>query len=142
MSTLIIFYDSHCPLCCFEMDKLVQHDVTKQIKLVDIYSDQFAKLAPNIPQTEALSTIHGIYQNQIIKGIDVNYWAWTLVGKQHWVILLKVPITRQLAKLGYRIFARFRHQISSTFSKLFKRKAKQCSYGYCHDHKKTSDHRR
>ena len=140
MHQLIIFYDSHCPLCCYEMDKLLQHDTNHQIKLVDIYSMEFDELAPDITIENALSIIHGIYQSKIIQGIDVNYWAWTLVGKKHWVIFLKVPIMRQLAKVIYRLFARFRHPISTIFSKCFNIKAEQCSTGYCLV-KKTSDHR-
>lgn len=124
------------------MDKLLRYDVHDQIKLVDIYSAEFNLLAPEVNKGMALSVIHGIYQNKVIQGIDVNYWAWSLVGKKHWVVLLRTPVTRQLAKLGYVIFARNRHLISSICSKLFKLNAKQCANGYCHAPHKTPNHRR
>jgi predicted DCC family thiol-disulfide oxidoreductase YuxK len=122
------------------MDKLLMHDKKNLIKLIDIHSDCFNEMVPEISKKTALSVIHALYQNEVIQGIDVNYWAWTLVGKKHWVFLLQVPFTRQVAKLAYRIFARFRHPISTTFNRLFKLKTKQCSNGYCHD-KKTPNNR-
>lgn len=142
MTSLIIFYDSQCPLCCYEIDKLIQHDVNHRIKFVDIFSEEFDELAPGIDRSQALTIIHGIYQNKVIQGIDVNYWAWTLVGKKHWVFLLTTPVSRQIAKLGYCIFARNRRFISSLFSKLVKPNDKQCLNGYCNDPNKTSNHRR
>ena len=145
---LTIFYDGQCPLCCFEMDKLKARDTNNQIELFDIHDETFIEktLALTNGQTltkeQALHVIFGVHQGKLISGIDVNYWAWSIVGKRHWVLFLKIPVFRQLSKLCYLFFARYRKPISSFANKHFKLKDSNCSTGYCHDTRKTPDNRR
>ncbi len=141
--TLTIFYDGQCPLCCFEMNKLKAHDTNNQIELCDIHDETFVEKTlalsngETLTKEQALKVIYAIHQGKLISGIDVNYWAWSLVGKKHWVLFLKIPLFRQLSKLGYLFFARYRKAISSFANKHFNLETPNCSTGYCHDTRKT-----
>ncbi|QOL25131.1 DUF393 domain-containing protein [Thalassotalea sp. LPB0316] len=142
MTKLLIFYDGHCPLCCYEMTKLCQYDNDKLIALVDIHADEFNQYANLLDKNTALARIHAIYQGDLIQGIDVNYYAWQIAGKPHYVWPLKVPVLRQIAQIGYLLFAHFRRPISKLANKLFKLEQANCHQGVCYDKQSTTDHRR
>ena len=131
MEKLTIFYDGNCPLCCFEMDKLSRNDEQGVIALIDIQSEQFTPYEKHVSRPLALAKIHGLYEGKVISGIDINYHAWTLVGKGQWVWPLKAPVLRQISQVGYFIFAKFRHPISRVAAKIFKLKTKLCVDGVC-----------
>jgi predicted DCC family thiol-disulfide oxidoreductase YuxK len=67
---------------------------------------------------EAMRILHGQFDDgRIIKGLDVTYHAWSLVGKRRWVAVLRWPLIRHLFDLGYRFFARYRQPISRLFGR-------------------------
>ncbi|MGB2287813.1 MAG: DCC1-like thiol-disulfide oxidoreductase family protein, partial [Porticoccaceae bacterium] len=43
---------------------------------------------------------------------DVTYRAWVLVGKRKWVAVLRWPLIKGFADIGYLFFARNRYTIS------------------------------
>ncbi|MBU1296103.1 DUF393 domain-containing protein [Marinomonas sp. UCMA 3892] len=111
---LTIFYDGHCPLCAAEMQTLQSLDTQKKLQLEDIHADSFSERFPYIDKVEADRLLHGQLANgKIIKGLDVTCLAWKLVGKHKWMQLLRWPVIRFFADMGYKFFARYRHQISS-----------------------------
>lgn len=118
MVSLTIFYDGHCPLCTREINALHARDVNRAIAFEDLHQIDLHEKYPMIVKDKAFQIIHGLFNGEVITGIDVNYHAWRLVGKESWVALLQWRLTRPLAKLGYRLFARYRHQISSVYSKI------------------------
>lgn len=114
MSELTIFYDGGCPLCAAEIAHLERLDSGKKLFFEDIYAPLFRERFPHIDQHKADKILHGQWNNGgMIYGLDVTYHSWALVGKRHWVAILRWPLFKQLAQLGYRFFARYRHRISA-----------------------------
>ncbi|MFD2164887.1 thiol-disulfide oxidoreductase DCC family protein [Thalassotalea euphylliae] len=121
MSEMILFYDGNCPLCMSEISALQKRDVDQKIAFENLHDESALSQYPEIEKSAALSSIHGILygeSKQVITGIDVNYHAWRLVGKKHWVAPLKWKITRPFAKLGYKLFAANRHTISTLYARI------------------------
>lgn len=114
MTELTIFYDAGCPLCAREIGHLERLDNAKKLAFEDIYAPLFTERFPHINLLKADRILHGQWQDgAMIYGLDVTYHSWALVGKGHWVAILRWPLFKQLAELGYRFFARYRHRISA-----------------------------
>lgn len=111
---LTIFYDGYCPLCTAEMNLLRDLDNQKKLILEDIHAADFSERFPHIDPIQADKILHGQLQNgEVIKGLEVTCLAWKLVGKHKWMQVLRWPVIRLFADLGYLFFARYRHSISS-----------------------------
>jgi predicted DCC family thiol-disulfide oxidoreductase YuxK len=111
---LTIFYDGHCPLCAAEMQTLRSLDHHNQLQLEDIHADGFTNKFPHIDPIEADKLLHGqLSSGKILKGLDVTCLAWKLVGKHKWMQVLRWPVIRLFADMGYKVFARYRHPISA-----------------------------
>ena len=114
LTELTIFFDGGCPLCASEIGHLERLDSGKKLSFEDIYAPFFSERFPHIELQEADLILHGQWRDgSMIYGLDVTYHSWALVGKGHWVAILRWPIFRQIAQLGYRFFAKYRHRISS-----------------------------
>ena len=113
MAELIIFYDGGCPLCVSEMRHLAKLDTESKIALENIYADDFTQRFPHIEQQRADQILHGQLANgRVIFALDVTYEAWSLVGKRHWVAILRWPVIKQIADYTYLFFAKYRSTIS------------------------------
>ena len=112
-TALTIFYDGRCPLCSAEMKQLRQLDDAGRLYLEDINRPDFRQRFPHIDPVEADRVLHGQWSNgTLIYGLDVTQQAWALVGRHRWLKLLRQPLVRWFADLGYLFFARYRRQIS------------------------------
>ncbi|WP_448551651.1 thiol-disulfide oxidoreductase DCC family protein [Thalassotalea montiporae] len=120
MAELTLFFDGNCPLCIAEINALAKRNTKQLIQFEDLHQSDFATQFPDIDSQEAMRVIYGKLRGKVITGIDVNYHAWRLVGKEFWVKPLAWRLTRPLAKLGYRLFAANRHSISKFYAKLTK----------------------
>lgn len=113
MAELIVFYDGGCPLCVSEMRHLSRLDTEGVISLENIYAENFSERFPHIDQQRADQILHGQLANgEVIYALDVTYKAWTLVGKRHWVTILRWPVVKQVADYSYLFFAKYRGTIS------------------------------
>lgn len=113
MSELTIFYDGGCPLCVSEMRHLCRLDREGKIALQDIQADGFAQRFPHIDPLHADQILHGQLANgEMIYALDVTYTAWSLVGKRHWVAVLRWPLVKQVSHWAYLFFAKHRSRIS------------------------------
>lgn len=139
MHTLIIFYDSHCPLCSLEMQKLKSRDTQDLIQLEDLHQNNFTQRFPDIDVESAMAVLHGMYQGERLLALDVTHRAWTLVGKGKWVAPLGYPIIKPIAHWIYLFFARYRQPISHFISRYMG--IKHCPKGVCHAQAKHTDHR-
>lgn len=114
MTELTIFYDGGCPLCTSEIRHLERLDRGNKLVFEDIYAPFFTEQFPHIDLQQADKVLHGQWNDgSMIYGLDVTYHSWTLVGKRHWVAILRWPLFKQTAQLGYGFFARHRHRISA-----------------------------
>ncbi|MBJ7537229.1 thiol-disulfide oxidoreductase DCC family protein [Marinomonas transparens] len=127
---LTIFYDSHCPLCAAEMKKLLAFDHDKKLTLKSLHGEDFTLHYPHIDPIEADKILHGQLDNgDIIKGLDVTCLAWHLVGKHKWLQVLRWPVIRLFADMGYRVFARYRHPLSALLAG--KARCESCQKDQC-----------
>lgn len=126
---LTIFYDSYCPLCVAEMNKLheldVKHSLSAQTKtlalgeqklkleMVDLFSEDFEKNYPHINVEAATNRLHAqTDQGEILTGLDVTHIAWQLVGKGYLTAPLRWPVLRYFTDMLYLFFAEHRYKIS------------------------------
>lgn len=110
---LTLFYDSYCPLCATEMKMLEELDVNKSLILEDIHSEGFEMRFPSIDPEAADRILHGqLEDGSLIYGLDVTHQAWRAVGKKPWLAILRWPLIRWFADIGYLIFAKNRYSIS------------------------------
>ncbi|MFT6113974.1 MAG: putative DCC family thiol-disulfide oxidoreductase YuxK [Glaciecola sp.] len=110
---MIIFYDARCPLCNAEMKQLKKADVKEKITLEDLNATDFSERFPNVDKNSAMAILQA--QNQagdMIFGLDVTHQAWKTVGKHRWLFILRLPVIRIFADMGYRFFAKYRQPIS------------------------------
>jgi predicted DCC family thiol-disulfide oxidoreductase YuxK len=110
---MIIFYDASCPLCNAEMLQLKKADTEGKVTLEDLNAADFSNRFPHINKNSAMAILHA--QNQagdMIYGLDVTYQAWKTVGKHRWLFILRLPVIRIFADMGYRFFAKYRQPIS------------------------------
>lgn len=113
---MIIFYDANCPLCTKEMRLLKEADKHNKIALEDINTDDFEQRFNHIKRQDALAFLHAQQDNgEMIYGLDVTFAAWQTVGRHSWLKLLQLPGIRFIADLGYRLFAKYRRQITRIF---------------------------
>lgn len=110
---LTIFYDSYCPLCVAEMDQLKQLNSNNSLEFEDIHSQDFSSRFPTVDPVAADKVLHGLYDDgSMIFGLDVTHQAWRAVGKKPWLAILRWPVVRWVADIGYLMFAKNRYSIS------------------------------
>lgn len=110
---LTLFFDSYCPLCAAEMKMLEQYDLDGKLVFQDIHSPDFSQRYPLVDPVAADRVLHGSYEDgTMIYGLDVTHQAWRAVNKKAWIGVLRWPVIRWFADLGYRIFAKNRYSIS------------------------------
>jgi len=131
--TLTIFYDGHCPLCTYEMDKLKRYDKHGRIILVNLHQENFLTQYPDIDFEKAMHILHGRYRGKTLLALDVTHRAWTLVGKGALVAPLSFPIVRQIAHQGYLILAKYRKPISQCLYQRFGIGLNTCEQGTCYE---------
>ena len=113
MTELTIFFDGGCPLCVSEMRHLARIDTAEKIDLQDIHAEGFSERFPHIDPVHADQILHGQLANgDMIYALDVTYTAWALVGKRHWVAVLRWPLIKPLSHWVYLFFAKHRSSIS------------------------------
>lgn len=114
MTTLTLFYDGRCPLCVAEMRRLATLDHRAQLRFEDIQQADFSDRYPQIDTDAANRILHGLRgDGEMLFGLDVSCLAWQLVGHHRWMAILRWPLIRPLADLGYRLFARHRYRLSA-----------------------------
>ena len=138
---LTIFYDGMCPLCATEMNNLKRNYNNHLITLVDIHCDEFENLYPTIEYDDAMKILHGIYDNELLLGLQVTHRAWPLVGKGFWVAPLSWPLIKNLSHWVYLGIAKYRHPISRCLAKIFGLSNTHCTSRTCYDKSANINHR-
>ena len=110
---LTLFFDSTCPLCAAEMRQLAELDSESRLQFEDIYAEDFQSRFPHIDPVAADRFLHAEYADgTMVYSLDVTYAAWSAVNKKKWLAVLRWPVIRWFADIGYRVFARNRYTIS------------------------------
>lgn len=109
---LIVFFDGRCPLCVLEMQKLAKFDRQQRLLLWDIHRPETTREFPQLDLSLANRYLHAVERGQWLYGLDVTCRAWQLVGRQRWLRVLRWPLIKPVADVGYRLFAKHRLRIS------------------------------
>ena len=113
---LTVFYDSLCPVCNTEVKFIRRRDQMRgnSIDFIDITDPNFTAENYGFTLQEAVASMHGLdAQGKIITGVEVFRQMYAAVGLGWVLSFTRLPIIRNLANLGYKIFAYFRPRFSS-----------------------------
>lgn len=113
--TLTLFYDGQCPLCKAEILFLESRNTNGLLEFVDVSDQTYSEQTHKISCDAALAQMHGkLASGQILTGVsvfaaayervDLNVLAW--IFSRNWLL--------PFLQFGYKIFAKYRHQISRT----------------------------
>ena len=95
------------------MQQLHELDRFNLLELVDIHRADFDNLYPHVDKVQANSILQGQQDDgSMLYGLDANCKAWELVGRKRWLRILRWPVIRWFADLGYLFFAKNRSLIS------------------------------
>jgi predicted DCC family thiol-disulfide oxidoreductase YuxK len=123
MNRATIYFDGSCPLCVKEMRSLQASDKRQQIRFVDVTRACPSHLDANAVMYELhVETTEG----RLLKAVEANIYVWRLLGRKPWLALLKLPVIRTLATVGYRIFAKHRQTISRVL--LGRKRCEECRW--------------
>lgn len=129
---LTIFFDGHCPLCAIEMIQLKSLDTWNKLRFEDINAKNFSVRFPHVDPVLADRFLHAQYADgSMIFGLDVTHQSWAAVRRKRWLAVLRWPVVRWFADIGYKIFARNRYAISYLLTG--KRRCESCYLITNHD---------
>ncbi|MEM1110628.1 MAG: DUF393 domain-containing protein [Pseudomonadota bacterium] len=106
-ATATLYYDGACPLCTREMDKL--GPMAEGLTLTDVHTLPESEEGPS--RRELLENLH--YQSpdgELLVGLEANVAAWQHTRHAWAWRLLLLPVIRQFAEIGYRLWARWRYR--------------------------------
>ncbi|WP_260338210.1 thiol-disulfide oxidoreductase DCC family protein [Vibrio ponticus] len=124
MNNIAVFYDASCPLCVREMTALSKY-LAKRVTFVNVLDSDLMSSYPEISIAESKRVLHVLDENGTLRlGVDANVYLWELTGTKRYLSLLRLPIIRNVANIGYWLFARNRYQLSRLLTG--KAKCEQC----------------
>lgn len=107
---LTIFYDGACAACSRLIAYYMKKDVKKRLAAVDISAQNFRADAYNLDPVKISQYMHlrDSLGNQVI-GVEAFLWIWEACGYKILPFLFRLPLIRHIARLFYRLFARWRY---------------------------------
>ncbi|WP_244204648.1 thiol-disulfide oxidoreductase DCC family protein [Vibrio rhodolitus] len=124
MNNIAVFYDASCPLCVREMSSLKSH-LADQVTFVNVLDNNLMTNYPEISIAESKRVLHVIDETGSLRlGVDANVYLWELTGTKRYLTLLRLPVIRSIANVGYWVFARNRYRLSRLLTG--KSKCEQC----------------
>ena len=110
---LKLLYDGECPICRREVDRLKRRDTEGRLALEDISALGFDPARYGLTREEVEGSLHGILPDgRILRGMEAVRAAYRAAGLGWLAAPTSLPGIRQVADLGYRVFARNRLRIS------------------------------
>lgn len=106
---LCVFYDGHCPVCCWEVDAYNKLDKSGRLRWIDIVALADDELPSGKDRQVLLNRFHvQDARGGWHVGVDAFAAIWAeLPGFRHLAWLFRTPGIRQLAELGYRGFLKW-----------------------------------
>ncbi len=111
-----VFYDGSCSVCAMEVERYGRMDRDGRLLLVDISAARFNPLPYGITLAEFMYQMHVIDRSgTVFRGIEAFWAIWqafpssTLLGMGG--VLISLPVFNQIARIMYRLFARFRRYL-------------------------------
>jgi predicted DCC family thiol-disulfide oxidoreductase YuxK len=108
-----MLFDSQCPLCSREVAMLRKRNGRGLIAFEDIAEPGFDPARYGLTMPQVVGSMHAVRPDgSIVRGVDVFAEVYDAVGWRLLSGLIRWPLTRPLAKIGYRIFAAVRPKLS------------------------------
>ncbi len=108
-----IYFDGACGLCRSEMMDLKAKDTLNQFELVDIATPDFDAPSHGLDANEVKHFVHmKDSTGNLLIGVDAFGIIWKFTGHPILAFLCRWPVSKPFAKLGYRLFAKYRSVIS------------------------------
>jgi predicted DCC family thiol-disulfide oxidoreductase YuxK len=110
---ITIFYDGACGICRREMENYRTKDKNTRLKFINANHPNFDPKSEGLDPIKILDYIYAKDQNgKVVYGVDAFAWIWEACGYKFLPILVRLPLIRELARAFYRLFARYRYEIS------------------------------
>ena len=124
---LKVFYDGSCQICSAEMSHYMRKDHGGRLEFIDISDPGFNAHDYGISLDDFMYQMHAIdRRGNMYRGVDAFRAIWRAFPGSSWYgtlcTLTASPVVRPIARLAYRIFARFRGYLP-------KRRAAACRIG-------------
>lgn len=113
MAMLNLYFDSACPLCSREMDRLRRWDRAGHLGFIDMSAPEFDPASLGVTLGAMDAELHGLRADgSMLVGTDAILEAYTLVGRGWLVWPLRVRFLRPMLASAYRSLARNRYRVS------------------------------
>lgn len=108
-----LFYDGQCPLCQAEILFLKSRNQQNLLEFIDVSDSRYLDSDYQISCSAALENMHGKFANgQIVVGVPVFAEAYKRANLPFLAWLFSRTWMQPFLKQAYKIFAKYRHQIS------------------------------
>lgn len=113
---LKVFYDGSCYVCSTEMLVYMRKDHGGRLEFVDISDPAFDPRQYGFSLDEFMYQMHAIDRGgEVYRGVDAFRAIWRAFPGSAWYGFLggltALPVAGPMARLAYRIFARFRRHL-------------------------------
>lgn len=132
---LRIYYDGACRLCAAEITHYLRRDRLQRLVGVDISPPDFDPTPLGLTRAELLHQLHAVaadgtvYRN--VAAFCAIWQAFPPTTPYPWLArLIALPVITPLARLGYRLFARYRRYLP---------RRHDCSDGSCRSGRHSRD---
>ncbi|WP_342115216.1 thiol-disulfide oxidoreductase DCC family protein [Pseudoduganella sp. OTU4001] len=116
MPALTLYFDSKCPLCKREMQRLGRWDRNGRLAFIDMSQADFDPAPLGVTLAAMDAELHAVNaEGGLLVGTDAILEAYTLVGRSWLVWPLRVPVLRPMLAKAYRSLARNRYRVSRWF---------------------------
>jgi predicted DCC family thiol-disulfide oxidoreductase YuxK len=113
MADLTLYFDSACPLCRREMNRLRRWDRAGRLAFVDMSAPGFDPAPLGVTLAALNAELHGLRADgAMLVGTDAILEAYTLAGRRWLVWPLRVRLLRPMLASAYRSLARNRYRVS------------------------------
>lgn len=110
------------------MQQLQRFDHQDRLAFVALNEEKEMQAYPMICPDKANRILHAQSDTgQLFLGLDATYAAWRMVNKHRWLAILRWPVIRFFADIGYRFFAKHRYRISYLLTGDFLTRKKPCA---------------
>ena len=116
LQKLTLYYDGACPLCQAEILFLSGRNQDGLLDFIDINSERYDPILVGVSCEQALAAMYAQYADGVlIHGAKVFPEAYRRANLPFLAWLFSRPYLQPIFNIAYRIFAKFRHQISMIF---------------------------
>lgn len=111
-----MLYDGGCPMCRAEMRVMRKWDGGRgRVVFENIADPSWDPSKYDIMHEQAMGAMHAVLPDgSIVTGVEAFRHGYAAVGRGWILAWSKLPVLKQFADWGYRVFARNRYRISKT----------------------------